>query len=176
MDTQNNIEPSKSNKNLLETIVAIRAGVGDGLNDNELTRLLSTALLMEAGFNFLSFSEGFVTLTVPQQEPANWYPKTGWILPEKERIARIIAEKNGLTLCEPPDDSARARSASSNSPGVHHHLEYSNGWETIIVAHPQYLKIRLFGATSRIGFARSEQSPLQLPANLLQELSALYQV
>src|SRR3974377_2215684 len=77
---------------LLDTILAIRAGVGDGLNDHELTQLLRDGtLLSEAGFSFLSFSEGIVTLTVPEQDLATWYPEHGWIAPEKEKLARALA-------------------------------------------------------------------------------------
>jgi hypothetical protein len=75
---------TKNNSHLLETILAIRSSVGEGLSDDELTLLLRTTLLTEAGFSFLSFSRGLVTLTVPEQ---------GWIAPEKEMTARAIAEK-----------------------------------------------------------------------------------
>ena len=161
---------------LLDTIRAIRAGVGDGLNDDELTRLLRLTLLPgEAGFGFLSFSDGFATLTVPQQDLTNWYPEKGWIVADKERIARAIAEKHQLSLCEPPDETPSSLFPPSDPPNLRHHLELSNRWETVVVAHPYYLKIRLFGATSAILYARLAQSPLQLSSELLQDLSALYQ-
>ncbi len=178
----NNLSPAnpevtaKATPHLLDTIRAIRASVGDGLNDDELTRLLrESALLMEAGFAFLSFSDGYVTLTVPEQDLANWYPESGWIVPEKERIARAIAEKCGLSLCEPPDHGSSLNSPRSEAPAVHHHLELTNRWETVIVAHPQYLKIRLFGAAPSSRYAMNAQTSLSLGPDLLQDLSALYQ-
>lgn len=166
----------KPSTHLLDSIRAIRASVGDGLNDGELTRLLrQTVLPTEAGFAFLSFSAGFVTLSVPPQDVADWYPEQGWIIPAKEQIARAVARKYRLSLCEPPDESVSVLSPASDSPTIHHHLELTNEWETVIVAHPCYLKVRLFGAVSGIQYARTAQSPLPLGSELLQDLSALYQ-
>ena len=87
---------AKKNNHLLETILAIRSSIGDGLSDDELTRLLRTTLLSEAGFSFLSFSRGLVTLTVPEQDQTSWYPEQGWLAPAKEKVARAIAEKYSL--------------------------------------------------------------------------------
>ncbi len=84
---------AKKNNHLLDTILAIRSNIGDGLSDDELTRLLRTTLLTEAGFTFLSFPKGLVTLTVPERDLTNWYPEQGWIAPAKEKIARALAEK-----------------------------------------------------------------------------------
>src|SRR5260221_6331709 len=97
---------AKTTKRLLETILAIRSSVGEGLSDDDLTLLLRTTLLTEAGFSFLSFSRGLVTLTVPEQDLTNWYPEQGWIAPEKEMTARAVAEKYELSLYEPPDKVA----------------------------------------------------------------------
>src|SRR5690242_5536056 len=94
---------SETNKRLLETILAVRSDVGEGLSDDELTLLLRSALLTEAGFSFLSFSRGLVTLKVPEQDPTSWYPEQGWIAPEKEMTARAIAEKYELSFYEPVD-------------------------------------------------------------------------
>ena len=166
----------KPSLHLLDTIRAIRAGVGDGLNDDELTHLLRRTILPgEAGFGFLSYSDGFATLTVPHQELADWYSEKGWIAADKERIAKAIAEKHQLSLSEPPDETPSSLFPPSDPPNFHHHLELSNRWETVVVAHPYYLKVRLFGATSAILYARLAQSPLQLSTELLQDLSALYQ-
>lgn len=167
---------SKPGTNLLDTIRAIRASIGDGLNDEELTHLLRQAtLLTEAGFGFLSISGGVVTLSVPHQDLASWHPEKGWIVPEKERIARAIAEKHGLSLSEPPDELPSFRFPSSDAAGAHHHLELSNRWEAIIVAHPNYLKVRLFGATPASRYVRDAKETLPLGPDLLQDLSALYQ-
>jgi hypothetical protein len=170
------IAESKPNRHLLDTIGAIRASVGEGLNDDELTRLLlQSVLLTEAGFAFLSLSAGFVTLSVPEQDLANWYPKKGWITSEKEGIAKAIAVKYELLLGEPPDETSSFLFPGSESPNVHHHLELRNHWETIVVAHPHYLKIRLFGATSGSRYVADAKAPLPLSPDLLQDLSALYQ-
>jgi hypothetical protein len=160
---------------LLETIRALQASVGDGLTDNEVTRLLrESALPIEAGFKFLSFSDWFVTLTVPRQELANWYPEKGWIVPEKEGIARAIAKKYELFFFEPPDVNSSALYPQSDSPGPHHHLELNNREETVVVAHPQYLKIRLFKGPSGFVHALGARIPLLLSPELLQDLSFLY--
>jgi hypothetical protein len=161
---------------LLDTIKAIRATVGDGLNDDELTHLLrQTTLLTEAGFGFLSISGGVVTLSVPHQDLSSWHPEKGWIVPEKERIASAIAEKYGLSLNEPPDVPSNFRFPCSDAANAHHHLELSNRWEAIVVAHPHYLKVRLFGATPDSRYVQDAKEPLPLGPDLLQDLSALYQ-
>ena len=163
---------SKHETHLLDAIREVQARVGDGLNDDELTRLLQkTALPVESGFAFLSYCDSFVTLSVPQQDLAAWYPDKRWIAAEKERVARSIAEKYKLSLCEPPD----AKYLMFDSPNPHHHLELSNRWETVIIVHPEYLKIRLFGSVSASAHAQVVQQPLFLGANLLQALSTFYQ-
>ena len=150
--------------NLLGRILSLRETVGDGLNDEELTRLLhQEALPSEEGFTFVSLCGGFATFSVPPQDPAKWYPQKGWIAPEKEAIARSIAEKSGLSLYEPPDERFTFKPSGSE---VHHHLEMAYHSEDIVIAHPCYLKIRLFG------FA--DKRPLPLPVNLLERLAALY--
>jgi hypothetical protein len=165
----------KPGMHLLDTIRALRAGVGDGLNDDELTRLLRPILLPnEAGFGFLSFSGGFVTPTVPQQEQADWYQENGWVAATKERIVRAIAEKHQLSLSEPPDEAPSSLLPPVQPPGLHHHLEFSNRWETVVLAHPCYLKVRLFGARSAFLYTRLSQNPLPLRPDLLPDLSALY--
>jgi len=138
--------------------------VGDGLNDDELTRLLhQEALPSEEGFTFVSLCGGCATFSVPPQDPARWYPEKGWIAPEKEAIATAIAKKCGLSVFEPPDERFTFRPPGSEA---HHHLEMGYQTEAIVIAHPSYLKIRLFG------FA--EKRPLPLPGNLLEQLAALY--
>lgn len=161
---------------LLESIRAARTRVGDGLNDDELTRLLrQTGLPTEAGFGFLSFSDSFVTLTVPPQVLTNWYPEKGWIKEAKERIARAIAEKHGLSLCEPPDQSPSFLVPRSDLQAIYHHLELINRVETVVVAHPLYLKVRLFGAAPAVRYLWDGQTPLQFSRDLLPDLAALYQ-
>ncbi len=159
----------------LEIIVATRASVGDGLNDQELTQLMrESTLLSEAGFGFLSFSDGAVTLSVPEQDLKNWYPEQGWIAPEKERVARGIAEKHGFSLYEPVDKATSYWHPPSEPPAEHHHLELSDRWQTVVVAHPQYLKVRLFGNLPHYQVSWEAQGPLRLGPDLLKDLSALY--
>jgi hypothetical protein len=162
-------------RGLLETVRALQASVGDDLDDNEVTRLLrESALPTEAGFRFLSFSDCFVTLTVPRQELVNWYREKGWIVPKKEGIARAIEKKYELSLLEPPDVNSSALYPRPDSPGPHHHLELSNRRETVVVAHPQYLKIRLFSRPSGFLHTPGARIPLLLSPELLQDLSFLY--
>lgn len=158
---------SLTSPNLVERIISFRSTVGDGLNDEELTRLLLEEILpSDQGFTFVCFSEGWATFSIPPQDPEEWYPEQGWIAPEKEAVARAIAERSGLSLCEPPDESSTFRSPDSEPSRVHHHLELVEGSETIVIAHLRYLKIRLFGFEAR--------TPLPLRRDLLEQLAALY--
>lgn len=162
--------------NLLGAIKTVRAEVGEALNDEELTRFLRESILpTEAGFAFLIFSKGYVTLSVPHQDPADWYPQQCWIAPKKERIARVIAEKNGLQLYEPVDVTANACGPRAGTAIVHHHLEFTDGRQTVIVAHPLYLKVCLFGKSPDHRYAWEALCPLPLGPDLLQDVSRLYE-
>lgn len=153
--------------NLLEKITSLRAIVGDRLNDGELARLLCLETIpSENGFTLVSLWQGCATFDVPPQDPAKWYPEKGWITPEKEAVARAIAEQCGFSLNEPPDVSFAFSSPESDSSEVHHHLELGYRSGTIVIAHPRYLKIRLFDIAAN--------RPLPLPGNLLEQLAALY--
>lgn len=167
---------SKSGIHLLNAIRAARESVGEGLNDDELTRLLllDTELPTEAGFTFLSFSGGVVTLSVPQQDLAKWYPEKGWVAPEKEKIARAIAEKYQLALGEPPDLVSSFRFPCAEQGTAHHHLEMANRRETVVIAHPRYLKVRIYRDAADGAFGMHERNPFVLGPELLQYLSALY--
>ena len=167
---------TQGGKPLLDTIQALRTRVGDGLNDQEFSRLFwEEQSLSEAGFGFLSFAEGCATLGVPPQHPDDWSPGEVWIAPAKERTARLIAGKYQLSLSEPPDETMSSRFPPRNPPQEHHHLEFSNRRETLIVAHPFYLKVRLFKTTSDTLSARVAQSPLRWSPELLPDLATLYQ-
>ena len=169
------ITTPKWHPHLLDTIKTIRASVGDGLNDDELTRLLrETTLLSEAGFCFLSFSCGVVTLTVPEQDLTSWYPQKGWIAPQKEQLARAIAQKYELSLYVPVDAATSFWHPPSDPPAAHHHLELTDHWQTVVVIHPHYLKVRLYGKSSALPHLAETLCPLQLDSNLLRDLSALY--
>jgi hypothetical protein len=164
---------SRRTGHLLDRIREMRVEVADELNEEELTRLLLRAELpAEAGFAFLSFRDQFVTLSVPQQDLAKWYPEKGWILPAKVKIARAIADKYGLSLCEPPDMAY----PPFDKPNPHHHLELCSRRETIILAHPRFLKVRLFAASALTFSTVPLYRPFPLGPDLLQDLSALYQV
>jgi hypothetical protein len=163
------------NLHLLDRLRAARANVGDGLNDIEFTLFLQhRGLPAEAGFGFICFSDGFVTLSVPPQDLSTWYPDKGWIRVEKEQIARAIAAKYSIALCEPPDHAPQFVLPSSTCERIHHHLEMTANGQTAVIAHPQYLKIRVFGSTGRSHFSCS-QHPLPLHPELLRDLSALYE-
>jgi hypothetical protein len=156
---------------LLDKITDIKASTGDGLNDFELTRLLEKSELpKDAGFEFLSYAERVLTLSVPKQDCKKWYPEKGWITPEKEKKAKEIAEKYELAVCEPPD-------SHYTMPGkkeAHHHLEMCNDRETIVVIHPLYLKLRLFLTTNSTRSGQAAQRPLSLGPDLLKDLASLY--
>jgi hypothetical protein len=87
----------------------------------------------------------------------------GWISPSKEAIARSIAQDYGLSLSEPPDQKFSFSPAESDG---HHHFEMSHELETVVIAHPRYLKIRLFDS--------EPHRPVPLPKDLLERLAALY--
>ena len=158
---------------LLDAIKAFKSSVGDDLNDDELTRLLlRTAVLpTEAGFSFVSYCDRNVTMSVPKQDLADWYPEKGWISQAKEQAAQTIAKKYELTLCEPPD----AQYVCLDCPNPHHHLEFRNKRETVVLVHPRYLKVRLFITTDSTRSAKAALRSLPLCPNLLRDLSVLYQ-
>jgi len=144
------------------------------LSDDELTRLLRTTLLSEAGFSFLSFSRGLVTLTVPEQDLTSWYPEQGWIAPAKEKVARAIAEKYELSLHEPLNKATNVWHPVEPPEVAHHHIEISDRWQTVIVAHPHYLKVRVLGRNGRYRYDWEALCPVVLGPEILQDVSALY--
>ena len=158
------VTDSTTTSNLLETITLLRMTVGDGLNDEEFSRLfLQDVNSGEDGFTFVCLCHGWATFRVPPQNLMRWYPETGWISPAKEAIAKSIAQDCGLSLFEPPDEKFPFSPAHSEG---HHHLEMSRESETVVIAHPRYLKIHLFDSETH--------SPLPLPKDLLERLAALY--
>jgi hypothetical protein len=164
---------SGRSKHLLNFIQALREEAGDELSEEGFVRLLKkTELPTESGFAFVSYCDRFVTLSVPQQDPENWYPAKGWILPAKVKIAKAIGDKYGLSLYEPPDVAY----PPFDKPNHHHHMELGNRNETIIIAHPQFLKIRLFPATNFFCSTVPAYPPFPLGPHLLQDLSGLYKV
>lgn len=164
----------QESESLLEAIRETCSVVGDGLKDEEFTALLrQTALPIERGFSFLSFSHGYVTMSVPRQDPGNWYMKAGGIVPGKAGIAKWISAKHGLFLYEPVDASARVYQHSGLF--VHCHFEFADPRQTIIIAHPCYLKVRLFGLSPEHRYACETLSRLPLGPDLLEDISELYQ-
>jgi hypothetical protein len=138
--------------------------VGDGLTDEELTRLfLQEVFPSEDGFTFVCLRKGWATFRVPPQNFMRWYPETGWISPAKEAIAGSIAQDYGLSLSEPPDEKCPISPVDSEG---RHHLEMSHETETVLIAHPRYLKIRLFDSETH--------RPLPSPKDLLERLAGLY--
>lgn len=161
----------QSAKGLLEEIIRARATVGDGLNDDEFTRLLRRSELpKECGFEFVSFCNRSAMFAVPPQEIKNWHPDQGWIASDKEKMAKEIARKYGLSFSEPPDTSF----ASDKSPTRRHHIELTNEWETVVVAHPEYLKVRVFGVTNPRGHGNTTARPLGFGPDLLKDLAKFY--
>ncbi len=82
----------KSSKHLLNTIITIRAGVGDDLSDAEFTWLLQQMELpKECEFTFLGYCDRFVMLEVPQAASVN--------LVRRERQARVGEREDGREDC-----------------------------------------------------------------------------
>jgi hypothetical protein len=159
---------------LLDIIKSFWMYLGSDLDDNELSLFLRDACLpVEAGFSFQSFSTGSVTLAVPEQNPAEWYSKESWIAPEKESIATAIARKYRLSLSKPVDGPLHFHPPTGL--GAHHHLVLADYRQTVIVAHPLFLKIRLFGKSMEHTYGGNLQFPLPLGHNLLEDISPLYE-
>lgn len=153
-------------EDLLETIKSFRSAVGDALEDEEFSfYMLGKNPPAQDGFSFLCFHNGFVTLNVPPQDDAAWHPANAWISPEKEKLARKFAEDHSLLLSEPPDSTLRFLLPAGKK--VHHHLHFCNRKETIVIAQPEFLKIRLYASGTRM--------VLPPVPGMLKELSALYQ-
>jgi len=148
---------------LLETLRYLRASLGDGLNDAEFNCFLQAQNLRpEEGFKFLCFWDGCVTLLVPPQVENSWYPKAGWIASAKEKTAIEFAKRCGLILSEPPDVPLTCDLALN----AHHHLRFSNRNEIVVIAHPKFLKVRLYATINHIALKWSK--------GILREISALY--
>jgi len=157
--------PHQPTQSLLETIRRIRARAGDALADDELTFFLQRwDLPEEEGFTFLCFRDGCITLAVPAPDKSSRHPRSAWITPAKERIAADLARKHGLFVCEPPD--APPAFVPSGAWETHHHLRLSNRKETIVIAYPEFLKVRLYATGTNLD--------LHLAPDLLKDLSALY--
>lgn len=172
---QRAITKSQRRSHLLDTIAAMRISVGDGLDDAEFTLLLrENSLLNEAGFAFLCFSKGLVTLTVPEQDLTGWYLEEGGITPEKKRIAAGLADKYELSLYEPVDTTVSFWQPENGSAATHHHLELCRAGLTVVVAHPHYLKVRLFGDSPHYRYEWETHRPLELGPDLLLDWAALY--
>ena len=158
---------------LLEAIEKLWLSVGDSLSDSDFTQLLQEEdLPAEAGFRFLSFSNGCVTLAVPEQDPSDWYSENNEIEMGKEDVAGAIAKKYGLLLSEPANGPLNFYPPSGSA--VRHHLALADHRQTVIVAHQLFLKIRLFGKGPDQTYGRNPQFPLPLGPDLLDDISHLY--
>jgi hypothetical protein len=135
----------------------MRNDVGSGLNEDALSDLilLEGGGLSVHGFRLLRLSDGYVVFATPPQDRSKWYRQKGWPCAEKEAVARAIARKYALEISEPPD-------ASGLRGEPHHHLEFHRAENTLIEAHPKYLKILL------------PDSPVMAEDTLLEDLAALY--
>ncbi|MGZ8901460.1 MAG: hypothetical protein ACXW3Z_15320 [Limisphaerales bacterium] len=157
---------------LVTELMRYRASIGDGLNEVELTEFLKFRLPApdENGFCFLCCSNGNVTFSVPPQDPAAWYGEHCTISAGKEKLAKEIAEKHQLTLCEPPDKLQYG----SPGPGDHRHLEFANRWRSVAVAHPHYVKLRVSGGGEHEDVVPGSEAAIAQCARLLRDLAPLY--
>ena len=156
---------------ILEAVLQLRESVGDGLNDAEFTHFIREKLnCSRSAFSILSCAEGFLTFNVPEQDPADWYSAGHWIAPDKESIAREVAGRYELTLCEPPDKLGYI----IPPPNAHHHLEWMTRWDSVAIAHPYYLKVRISRPDSRNPLGWTTKGVFAAGSNLLRDLTALY--
>ena len=148
-------------QNLFERIRGMKDDLGREVNEDILTDLIRTeGELSEHGFRFLRVSDGFAVFDVPKQNKKNWYREKGWPSAEKEKIVKEIARKYDLRIYEPPD-------AETVSGEFHHHFELCCdrdmiNIDTIIFAHPRYLKVLI------------PPRPIIPERALLEDLSLLY--
>ncbi len=151
---------------LLETICHLREQTGDGLEDDELSFLIRKRNLpSEAGFSFLCLHDGCVTLAVPEQDENAWHPAPrGFISLQKESVAAGVAKKHQLALYEPPD--LPSATFAPRASEAHHHIQLADRTETLVIAHPAFLKVRLYSSKTKL--------PIPLSPDLLDDLSALY--
>jgi hypothetical protein len=156
---------------LVSAAMHLRCCIGDGLNDFEFTEFIKSRLPPTPdGFNILCFSEGCLTLSVPPQNPARWYGDKCAIARPKEDAARTIADRHQLTLCEPPDKLVYG----SPGPNAHRHLEFANRWNTVAVAHPLYIKLRVCSGGEHHDAPVESETAIAQCAGLLRELIELY--
>jgi len=156
---------------LASAAMRLRCCIGDGLNDFEFSEFIKSRLAPSAdGFSILSFSEGCFTLSVPRQDTRQWYGEKCAIARPKEDQARAIADRHQLTLCEPPDKLVYG----SPGPNAHRHLEFANRWNTVAVAHPLYLKLRVCSGGEHHDAPVDSEAAIAQCARLLGDLTVLY--
>ena len=136
------------------------------MEDDELSFLIRKRNLpCEAGFSFLCLHGGCVTLAVPEQDENAWHPPPRRFLSlQKEGIAVALAKKHQLALYEPPD--APSATFAPCASEAHHHIQLAYRTETLVIAHPAFLKVRLYWSKTNL--------PIPLSPDLLDDLSALY--
>lgn len=161
---------TSSHETIVEKLLHFRISAGDAVSDEQFTHIAGRFFPpQKEGFSFACFSDGCAVLNVPAQSFDDWYPAGEWISSAKEEIATKIAERFDLCLCEPPD----RRDYILPPPSTHHHLELISRGESIVVAHPLYLKIRMFSkGNEKIVWGRHEKLPD--PGKIFQELTRLY--
>ena len=103
---------------------------------------------------------------VPKQKGEGWYDEKGWIKKEKMEAGKKIAEKYQFTISQPPD----SKNSTADNPHPHHHLQLSSPQETMVIIHPQFVKIRLYTIASHTTKA---ERPLK-KCELLKDLGELY--
>ena len=64
--------------------------------------------------------------------------------------------------------------SSFETAGAHHHLELATRRETVIVAHPKYLKVRMYCNAVDGLFTMRTKVPMVFGPDLLKDLSVLY--
>jgi hypothetical protein len=158
---------------LLDQIRMLRQEIGDGLTDDDLTRLIrQTRLVKDTGFEFLSYASGFVTLC-PQSPSSKHQPADTWVSAERARLAATIAAEFGLEVYEPLNRN-NTYSFDNAMASMGRHFEFTVRQEPIAIAHAAYLKILLDMPRSVILRHRSELDRVFTSSILLDELARLY--
>ena len=86
----------------------------------------------------------------------------------------LLGGKCELSIHEPLNKATNVWHPVEPPEVAHHHIEISDRWQTVIVAHPHYLKVRVLGRNGRYRYDWETFYPVALGPEILQDLAALY--
>jgi hypothetical protein len=167
-------EPLAMRLRLLDQIRSFRHEIGDGLNDDEITRLIRRASLDEdSEFEFLSYSSGFVTLCSREKCIGRRISNEMWVSPKRMECAVNIAAKYGLEVYEPLNVD-NTFTVFGGSQTRQRHFEFAFRQETIAIAHSVYIKVLLYMPKSLMLRHKTELNQVFSSSALLADLAQLY--